>query len=202
MTAAPDRARDPPPDPAHQQSMTCKGDFHQMTDTTAGDVSQETADTVTDNSAADADVSQETPTVEDLQAQLEEWKGHARKHEDRAKENHTRAKEYEATLTETEERALRLEQELAEAKAAPVEAVRQAFADVYRLDAAAVSLLNADTIDGLKQQVSALLEVRGTAAPGPTAPLEGTRPTIEPPAGGGTFGGQLGRALRDRDDLD
>lgn len=170
-----------------------------MIDTTAGDASQETADDVTSTSStSDDDASQETPTVDELQAQLDEWKSHARKHESRAKENHSRAKDFEDALTETEERALRLERELAEAKAQHVAVVRDALIGIHKLDPATAKLLTADTLDGLQEQVEVLLAVRGAAA-GPTAPLEGRRPLDTPPENSRTFGGQLARALRGDD---
>lgn len=43
--------------------------------------------------AAAAEAAKPAPTVEELVAQLEEWKGHARKHEDQAKANKTAAAE-------------------------------------------------------------------------------------------------------------
>ncbi|WP_036959280.1 hypothetical protein [Promicromonospora kroppenstedtii] len=45
------------------------------------------SDTANTGTEASAEGTAPAPTAEDLAAQLEEWKGHARKHEDKAKAN-------------------------------------------------------------------------------------------------------------------
>lgn len=58
---------------------------HHMSDTDTGSTS--TTDTTTTSTTEDGKTTTATPTVEELQSELEKWKSTSRKHEDRAKAN-------------------------------------------------------------------------------------------------------------------
>lgn len=157
-----------------ESTHTGDGDSQEIIDQATGDGSQEGTE----------------PTVEQLQAELANWKSHARKHEGRAKDERSKATQFEARVTE-------LESQLTDMQSAQVQAVREAYIDAYKLDDTAAALLTATDIDGLKTQIASITALRGTPPAGASAPLEGTRPT-EKDSGTATFGALLGRALRDR----
>src|SRR5690606_15447312 len=75
------------PSPARGDPITRTGGRNTMSDTANA------AGTEGANGAEGAEGTDATPTVEELTAQLEEWKSNARKHEDRAKANKAAAEE-------------------------------------------------------------------------------------------------------------
>lgn len=134
----------------------------------------------------------DAPTLEQLQAELATWKGHARTWEDRAKENKTAAEKLaeieKAKLTETE----RLQAELAELTA---ERDRNA-AELLRTSVAATKgvpagLLTGSTQEELEASADALLAFRGV-----------TRPAVNDAAASGSQGSPIstGKQLT-REDL-
>lgn len=105
-----------------------------------------------------------TPTVEELLAQLTEWKGHARTWETRAKENKTAADklaEIEAAKLTTEQKLQKELDDLRKAnEAAQVTALRATVAAAKGVPA---GLLSGSTEDELNASADALLAFRGPA---------------------------------------
>lgn len=114
-------------------------------------MSDDAPDTGTDATEAETSVEGATPTIEELQAEIDKWKATSRKHEDRAKANTAAAKELEqvkaASMTE-QERAV------AEARAATraevlAEVANDRVEDALRLAAAGTTLDVDALLEGL-----------------------------------------------------
>lgn len=109
-----------------------------------------------------------------LTAEVETWKGHSRKHEDRAKA----AGDAAAKLAEAEQKLAEVEvataEKLAEQTAESLGTLRAALIKAHGIDDNAVSLLTATDAETLQAQVASITALRGTPAPSPSAPLEGT----------------------------
>lgn len=111
------------------------------------------------------------PTLEELQAELATWKGHARTWEDRAKENKTAAEQLaelkKAELTETERLKLELDEVRAERER---DAKALLLANVAAAKGVPAALLTGSTQEELEAAADALLAFRGT----PKAPANDT----------------------------
>ncbi len=106
--------------------------------------------------------------VEQLQSEIDTWKGHARKHEDRAKANADAA----TRVTELENEVAALKDAAAGVPAQVAAALKSHIVDIDGISQeTADTLLTATEPDALLAQVKAL---KGLAPAGASAPLEGT----------------------------
>lgn len=122
---------------------------------------------MTDNDAPDATAL--AAQVEQLQSELETWKGHARKHEDRAKANADAA----ARVTELESEVSGLKTAAADVPAQVAAALKGHIVAINEIpQETADALLTATEPDALLAQVKAL---DGLTPAGASAPLEGHR---------------------------
>lgn len=127
-----------------------------VTETTAPEAAAATA-------AVEGQAPAAEPTLEELQAELSTWKGHARTWEDRAKENKTAAEKLaeleKEKLTETE----RLQLELTELRAERERDGRALLlANVAAAKGVPAALLTGTTQEELEAAADALLAFRGT----------------------------------------
>lgn len=149
--------------------------------TTAPEPATGPAGTAPAADASAAPAATEAPSLEQLQAELNTWKGHARTWEDRAKENKTAREQLDALeaakLTETQ----RLQKELDELKAvnatANAKAERDALvAGVATAKGVPAALLAGATQAELEAEADALLAFRGEVkAPTNDASASGTQ---------------------------
>lgn len=147
----------------------------------------DTADTTTETATTDApqgtegDESTETPSVEELQRQLDEWKGHARKHEANAKANKSAAEELDrikaANMTEAEKTAKALRDAEARATKAEAEAARLRVATKHGLTEADAELLTTVSDEDAMNKLAERLAAAATT-PAPT-------PAVQPNPGQG-----------------
>lgn len=113
----------------------------------------------TDDAGTDGESTPE-PTVEELQAALAEWKGHARKHEDQAKANKTAAEELAAL-----KRAQMSDADKAAADAAATsEAVTEAEARAEKAEAALLRATIAVDLSLSKEDAAVLAGITGDEA--------------------------------------
>ena len=109
------------------------------------------------------------PTIEQLQSELETWKGHARKHEDRAKANAAAAER----VVELEAEAQKYQDLEKTIPAKVAEQLRTHLVTAHSIpEATAATLLTATDPETLLAQVNAL---QSLSPAGASAPLEGTR---------------------------
>lgn len=144
----------------------------------------------------------ETPTIESLTAQLEEWKGHARKHEDQAKANKTAAAELAALKREkmSDAEKAAADQEAASTalreatdRADKAEAALTRYKLAVELELSAEDAAALEGIQGDEKTLRALAERlagRKSPAPKPT-PTQG-RPTGGKPSAADAFADALG----------
>lgn len=120
----------------------------------------------------------ETPSVEDLLAQVEEWKGHARKHEQRAKDNKDAADALEAlkrekmtdaerAQVEAQERDSRLTEAEARAEKAEAALARFQIAAEFGLDKEDTEALAAVSDPEAVKALAARLAGRSAQRPTP-----------------------------------
>lgn len=132
----------------------------------------------------DRDQGGETPTVEALQAELEEWKGHARKWEDRAKENKDAKDELDRAarerMTEDERRNADLQaatterdEALARAEKAEADLTRYKIAVEYGLTDEDTTVLSSVSDEAALRTLAERLSAR-SSGPRPN-PAQGTR---------------------------
>lgn len=126
-------------------------------------------------------------TIEELTAQVgeltrerDEWKGHARKHEDRAKDAAAKLVDAEklvsdltAQVAEVPDVDSKVDEAVATAKAEAADVLRAALIKAHGLDESAAGLLTATDAAALAEQASAVAALRGTA---PSMPLAGYTP--------------------------
>ena len=125
--------------------------------------------TATDESTTDA------PTIEDLQKEIDKWKGHSRTWEERAKENNTSAEELAAVRQELDEKITALttaEESATTLKAAydELEAKlnRLTVAIQYGLSPEDAELLHGDD-DSMQKLAARIAQNSGPKTPAPNA---------------------------------
>ncbi|WP_051432595.1 hypothetical protein [Promicromonospora kroppenstedtii] len=115
------------------------------------------SDTANTGTEASAEGTAPAPTAEDLAAQLEEWKGHARKHEDKAKANAKAATE----LAELKRSSMSDAEKAAADLAAGSQALTDAVTRAETAEAALIRYKIAVDLELSKEDVTVLDGVQG-----------------------------------------